>query len=183
MHWPKEKGQTDNYLQKPIQKYETLLKTGGELRYSGMISNSCSTSGTYRVSVSQCIYCPSSTSSSSSSSSVYRVYSSLSVILQRDSQDKSPAGQYLQLKIGGNLIYTTKNYTDRQPGSATQVVSQHGWEPLQVRRVKIRLFLLFKIQHNLVAILAEDLPGVIWVPYRCGIFQGWGDYSFIGFGS
>ena len=33
-----------------------------------------------------------------SSSSVYRVYSSLSVILQRDSQDKSPAGQYLQLK-------------------------------------------------------------------------------------
>jgi hypothetical protein len=30
--------------------------------------------------------------------SVYRVYSSLSVILQRDSQDKSPAGQYLQLK-------------------------------------------------------------------------------------
>jgi UDP-glucose 4-epimerase len=36
----------------------------------------------------------------SSSSSVYRVYSSLSVILQRDSQDKSPAGQYLQLKTG-----------------------------------------------------------------------------------
>jgi hypothetical protein len=35
-----------------------------------------------------------------SSSSVYRVYSSLSVILQRDSQDKSPAGQYLQLKTG-----------------------------------------------------------------------------------
>jgi hypothetical protein len=40
------------------------------------------------------------TSQNISSSSVYRVYSSLSVILQRDSQDKSPAGQYLQLKTG-----------------------------------------------------------------------------------
>jgi hypothetical protein len=44
------------------------------------------------------------------SSSMYRVYSSLSVILQRDSQDKSPAGQYLQLKTGGNLIYTVRNW-------------------------------------------------------------------------
>jgi hypothetical protein len=47
---------------------------------------------------------------SSSSSSVYRVYSSLSVLLQRDSQDKSPAGQYLQLKTGGNLVYTVRNW-------------------------------------------------------------------------
>jgi hypothetical protein len=46
----------------------------------------------------------------SSSSSVYRVYSSLSVILQRDSQDKSPVWQYLQLKTGGNLIYTVRNW-------------------------------------------------------------------------
>ncbi|KAK3107483.1 hypothetical protein FSP39_015480 [Pinctada imbricata] len=30
-----------------------------------------------------------------------------------------------------------------------------GWEPLQVRRVKIRLLLLFKIQQNLVAIPAD----------------------------
>jgi hypothetical protein len=30
-----------------------------------------------------------------------------------------------------------------------------GWEPFQVRRVKIRLLLLFKIQYNLVAIPAE----------------------------
>ena len=45
-----------------------------------------------------------------SSSSVYRVYSSLSVILQRDSQDKSAAGQYLQLKTDGNLIYTVRNW-------------------------------------------------------------------------
>jgi hypothetical protein len=30
-----------------------------------------------------------------------------------------------------------------------------GWEPLQVRRVKIRLLLLFKTQHNLMAIPAE----------------------------
>ena len=42
------------------------------------------------------------TSQNISSSSVYRVYSSLSVILQRDSQDKSPARQYLQLKTGWN---------------------------------------------------------------------------------
>jgi hypothetical protein len=48
-----------------------------------------------------------------------------------------------------------KNYTDRQPRSVTQMVTQLGWEPLQVRRVKIRILLLFKIQHNLVAILAE----------------------------
>jgi hypothetical protein len=47
-----------------------------------------------------------------------------------------------------------KNYTDRQPGSVTQMVTQLGWEPLQVRRVKIRLLLLFKTQHNLVAIPA-----------------------------
>ena len=49
--------------------------------------------------------------------------------------------------------FTTKNYTDRQPGSVTQMVTQLGWEPLQARRVKIRLRLLFKIQHNLVAII------------------------------
>jgi hypothetical protein len=35
------------------------------------------------------------------------------------------------------------------------MVTQPGWEPLQVRRVTIRLLLLFKIQHNLVAITAE----------------------------
>jgi hypothetical protein len=51
--------------------------------------------------------------------------------------------------------FTTKNYTERQPGSVTQMVTQLGWEPLQVRRVKIRLLLLFKIQYNLVAIPAE----------------------------
>jgi crotonobetainyl-CoA:carnitine CoA-transferase CaiB-like acyl-CoA transferase len=36
---------------------------------------------------------------------MYRVYSSLRVILQRDSQDKSPTGQYSQLKTGRNLIF------------------------------------------------------------------------------
>jgi hypothetical protein len=35
------------------------------------------------------------------------------------------------------------------------MVTQLGWEPLQARRVKIRLLLLLKIQHNLVAIAAE----------------------------
>ena len=51
--------------------------------------------------------------------------------------------------------FATRNYTDRQPGSVTQMVNNLGWEPLQVRRVKIRLLLLFKIQHNLVAIPAD----------------------------
>jgi hypothetical protein len=31
------------------------------------------------------------------------------------------------------------------------MVQQLQWEPLQVRRVKIRLVLLYKIQHGLVA--------------------------------
>ena len=51
--------------------------------------------------------------------------------------------------------FTTRNYTDRQPGSVTQMVKNLNWEPLQVRRIKIRLVLLFKIQHNLVAIPAD----------------------------
>jgi hypothetical protein len=73
-------------------------------------------------------------SSSSSSSSVYRVYSSLSVILQRYSQDKSRAGQYLQLKTGGNLIYTVRNWAGgKLPNvslsSSTElaVVAAYGW--------------------------------------------------------
>jgi hypothetical protein len=35
------------------------------------------------------------------------------------------------------------------------MITQLGWEPLQVRSVTIHLLLLFKIQHNLVAIPAE----------------------------
>jgi hypothetical protein len=51
--------------------------------------------------------------------------------------------------------FVTRNYHDRHPGSVTQMVQQLQWEPLQVRRVKIRLVLLYKIQHGLVAIPAE----------------------------
>ena len=50
--------------------------------------------------------------------------------------------------------FVTRNYHDRHPGSMTQMVQQLQWEPLQVRRVKIRL-VLYKIQHGLVAIQAE----------------------------
>ena len=52
-------------------------------------------------------------------------------------------------------------YNDRHPGSVTQMVQQLLWEPLQVRTVKIRLVLLYKIQHGLVAIPAETylVPG------------------------
>ena len=57
--------------------------------------------------------------------------------------------------------FVTRNYHDRHPGSVTQMVQQLQWEPLQVRRVKIRLVLLHKIQHGLVAIPAETylVPG------------------------
>ena len=72
----------------------------------------------------------------SSSSSVYRVYSSLSVILQRDSQDKSPAGQYLQLKTGGNLIYTVRNWA----GGKLPSVSLNSSTELAVVAADGRLF-------------------------------------------
>jgi hypothetical protein len=41
------------------------------------------------------------------------------------------------------------------------MVQQLQWEPLQISRVKIRLVLLYKIQHGLVAIPAETylVPG------------------------
>ena len=73
---------------------------------------------------------------SSSSSSVYRVYSSLSVILQRDSQDKSPTGQYLQLKTGGNLIYTVRNWA----GGKLPSVSLNSSTELAVVAADGRLF-------------------------------------------
>ena len=53
--------------------------------------------------------------------------------------------------------FVTRNYHDRHPGSVTQMVQQLQWETLQVRRVKIRLVLLYKIQQGLVAIPAHLL--------------------------
>ena len=70
------------------------------------------------------------------SSSVYRVYSSLSVIRQRDSRDKSPAGQYLQLKTGGNLIYTVRNWA----GGKLPSVSLNSFTELAVVAADGRLF-------------------------------------------
>ena len=51
--------------------------------------------------------------------------------------------------------FATRNYHDRHPGSVTQMIEDLHWEPLQTRRLKIRLVLLYKIQHALVAIPAE----------------------------
>ena len=51
--------------------------------------------------------------------------------------------------------FVTRNYHDQHPGSVTQMVQQLQWETLQVRRVKIRLVLLYKIQQGLVSIPAE----------------------------
>ena len=53
--WPKEKVQTNKqwytkYIYKTKDRVtQTPLKTGGEVRCSGMVSRSCSTSGTRRV--------------------------------------------------------------------------------------------------------------------------------------
>jgi hypothetical protein len=69
---------------------------------------------------------------------MYRVYSSLSVILQRDSQDKSPTGQYLQLKTGRNLIfmYMVRNWA----GGKLPSVSLNSSTELAVVAADGRLF-------------------------------------------
>jgi hypothetical protein len=54
------------------------------------------------------------------------VYSSLSIILQHDSQDKSPAGQYLQLKTGGNLIYTVRNWVGGKLPGVLELLHRTG---------------------------------------------------------
>jgi hypothetical protein len=77
------------------------------------------------------------------------VYSSLSVILQRDSQDKSPAGQYLQLKTGGNLIYTVRNWA----GGKLPSVSLNSSTELAVVAADGRLFafiLTVTLEYNAV---------------------------------
>ena len=60
----------------------------------------------------------------------------LSIILQRDSQDKSPSGQYLQLKTGGNLIYTVRNWA----GGKLPSVSLNSSTELAVVAANGRLF-------------------------------------------
>lgn len=51
--------------------------------------------------------------------------------------------------------FATKNYHDNHHGSVTQMLQDLHWEPLQTRRLKIRLVLLYKIEHALVAIPAD----------------------------
>jgi hypothetical protein len=60
----------------------------------------------------------------------------LSVILQGDSQDKSPGGQYLQLKSGGNLVYTVRN----RAGGKLPSVSLNSSTELAVVAADGRLF-------------------------------------------
>ena len=48
--------------------------------------------------------------------------------------------------------YACNNYTERNPGSVTAMVSSLGWESLQDRRKMHRLTMLYKIRHNLVEI-------------------------------
>ena len=89
-----------------------------------------------------------------SSFSLYRVYSSLSVILQRDSQDKSPAGQYLQLKTGGNLIYTVRNWA----GGKLPSVSLNSPTELAIVAADGRLF-HFRMDLGEKGVSVDILPG------------------------
>jgi hypothetical protein len=89
-----------------------------------------------------------------SSSSVYRVYSSLSVILQRDSQDKSPTGQYLQIKTGGNLIYTVRNLAGGKLPSVSLNSSCLGLTVL-------RLFVI--VAKNLGAMMCSHFKGCFFI--------------------
>jgi hypothetical protein len=57
-------------------------------------------------------------------------------MLQRDSQDKSPAGQYLQLKTGGDVIYTVRNWA----GGKLPSVSLNSSTELAVVAADGRLF-------------------------------------------
>ena len=55
---------------------------------------------------------------------MYRVYSSLSVILQRDSQDKSPAEQYLQLKTGEKQLHSLSHSDSQKNGINVNLVGE-----------------------------------------------------------
>lgn len=62
----------------------------------------------------------------------------------------------LEKVLRGAARFATKNYHDRHPGSFTQMIQDLHWEPLQTRRrMKIRLVLLYKIKHALMAIPAD----------------------------
>lgn len=82
----------------------------------------------------------------------------------RRSKDK-PLGLSLNLlKLGS--VFMSGNYYDRTPGCITNMVSDLGREPLQLRRRVDRLTLMFEIQHGLVEIdtdlyvLVTDAPEV-----------------------
>ena len=49
----------------------------------------------------------------------------------------------------------TRNFYDLIPGSITSVVTNLQWEPLAIRRAKLRIMLLYKIQHQIVDIPAD----------------------------
>ena len=51
--------------------------------------------------------------------------------------------------------FATRNYYDRTPGSITSMIMNLKWESLDTRRVKLRIMLLYKIQHQIVAIPAD----------------------------
>ena len=61
---------------------------------------------------------------------------------------------------GRGARYVRNNYWDRTPGCVTRMVRDLRWQTLEERRCKLRLLMLFKIQHGLV----DMVPGNILQP-------------------
>ncbi len=51
--------------------------------------------------------------------------------------------------------FTMRQYQDRDPGSVTKLLTTLGWAPLETRRTKASLIMLYKIRHNLIDIPAQ----------------------------
>ena len=71
--------------------------------------------------------------------------------------DPHTAGQVKQVeKVQRRAArLATRNYYGRAHGSITSMVTNLKWEPPAFRRVKLRIMLLYKIQHQIVAIPAD----------------------------
>ena len=47
--------------------------------------------------------------------------------------------------------FVSSNFYDRTPGCVTAMINQLKWEPLEYRRLTSRLFMFYKITHDLIA--------------------------------
>lgn len=72
-----------------------------------------------------------------------------STVWDPTSQNKIKALENVQRRAAR---FVTKDYTSRTPGCVTYMVNSLGWQSLEQRRKNSRLYMLYKIQHNLVDI-------------------------------